>query len=69
MKVSTSTQVTVTLVLTAEEAKWLNGLMQNPLSDNCDPDREDPYDREMRKAFFEATSNAVQYSGSTVENK
>ena len=53
MKVSTS--VEVTLVLTAEEAKWLNGIMQNPLSDNYDPEYENLVDKQMRKAFFEAT--------------
>lgn len=54
MKVTTTTQVT--LVLTAEEAKWLHEVMQNPLSEDCNPDHEDPYDREMRHAFFEATA-------------
>lgn len=53
MKATTNLQVT--LVLTAEEAKWLNGVMQNPLSDNYDPEFEDSYDKKMREAFFEAT--------------
>lgn len=54
MKVSTTIQVT--LVLTAEEAEWLHGVMQNPLSEDCNPANEDPYDKEMRKTFYEATA-------------
>lgn len=53
-----STNFYVVLELTVEEARWLHGLMQNPLplSWDCDPQKEDPHDRKMRKAFYEATS-------------
>lgn len=54
MKVTTTTQVT--LELTTEEANWLHGLMQNPLSEDCNPAHEDPYDKKMREAFFNATA-------------
>lgn len=55
MKVTT--ELHVTLELTAEEAKWLNRVMQNPLSDDYDPESEGSYDKKMREAFFEATTS------------
>lgn len=53
-----TTNLYVTLELTVEEAKWLHEIMQNPLSFSVDwsRDHEDPKDRKMREAFFEATS-------------
>ena len=52
-------QQTVHLELSAQEAAWLNALMQNPFPSGCDgdvnPAHEDPLDREMRRKFFEAT--------------
>lgn len=50
------TDLRLTLELTAEEAKWLHELMQNPLSEDCNPDYEESYDRQMREAFYEATA-------------
>lgn len=53
MKVSTTIQVT--LELTVEEVKWLNGIMQNPFSQDHNPHYEDLYDKQMREVFFVAT--------------
>lgn len=53
MKVTTTRYVV--LELTAEEAKWLHGLMQNPFSVDGNPDYEDLYDKKMREAFYRAT--------------
>ncbi|AMD43429.1 hypothetical protein ZC03_052 [Pseudomonas phage ZC03] len=50
-----STEIRVTLELTAAEAAWLHEVMQNPLTEGGDPNLEDPYDRMMREAFYEAT--------------
>ena len=46
--------VEITLTLTAEEAQWLHGVMQNPLWGQS-PEIEDRFNAEMRKKFFEAT--------------
>lgn len=53
MKVTT--ELRLTLELTVEEAKWLHELMRNPLTEDQNPDYEDPYDKNMREAFFVAT--------------
>ena len=53
MKVTT--ELRLTLELTAEEVAWLHETMRNPLSVDCDPDLEDLYDKKMREAFFVAT--------------
>ncbi len=39
------------LHLTEDQAKWLKGIMQNPLHSD-DPMDESPLDAEMRVAFF-----------------
>jgi hypothetical protein len=44
----------VTLVLDADEAEWLNGVMQNPLHGQ-EPIDEESEDAEMRLKFFNAT--------------
>jgi hypothetical protein len=44
----------VTLVLDADEAEWLNGVMQNPLHGQ-EPIDEASEDAEMRLKFFNAT--------------
>lgn len=49
--------IEITLVMNAEEARWLNGVMQNPLNGQH-PTLEDPEDRHMRKKFFNATEAA-----------
>lgn len=42
-----------TLVLDAEEAKWLKAVVQNPI--NCEElDKEDSLSREMRQRFWRA---------------
>lgn len=48
--------VSVTLVLSEEEASWLRGVMQNPLY-NVPLEEEDPVDNAMRRTFFTALSN------------
>lgn len=50
MESKVSKKVTVTLVLSEEEAAWLHALVQNPLVDG-----ESEQDTEMRKKFFYAT--------------
>lgn len=51
-----TTALQVNLELTVEEAKWLHGVMQNPLSSDPNPENEDSYDRKMREGFFKATA-------------
>jgi len=51
-----TTTLHITLELTAEEAKWLHELMQNPLTEDQNPDYEDSYDKKMREAFYWATA-------------
>lgn len=46
--------VTITLKLNQQEANWLKGWMQNPLTPNHDPAEEDELDRAMRLSFWEA---------------
>jgi len=43
-----------TLVITEREALWLKALMQNPLSNDPDPNNENEENAEMRKAFWNA---------------
>jgi len=51
------------LELTEEEAVWLRGLVQNPYptQDNPeqDPDKEDPYDRKMRKRLWKVLLHSL----------
>ena len=53
MKVTTTKEITITLVLNEEEAQWLQGIMQNPLFGEY-PDQEDPKNSDMRKRFWDA---------------
>jgi hypothetical protein len=46
VKVQIEKQLEVILSLGSEEARWLKNIMQNPLSNECDPSLEDPQDRE-----------------------
>lgn len=46
--------ITITLKLNQQEANWLKGWMQNPLTPNHDPSEEDEYDRAMRLNFWNA---------------
>lgn len=54
MKTTVTKQVTVTLVLTEAEAKWLNSAMQNPIHAKSLVEEFDD-DAEMRSLFFNAT--------------
>ena len=45
--------ITVQLVLTADEAGWLQAQLQNPLHD-VEPDHEDEADRKNRIVIFNA---------------
>lgn len=47
----------ITLTLSAEEARWLNGVMQNPFYVD-QANMEDDADQVMRSKFFEATKAA-----------
>lgn len=42
--------------LTDEQAVWLHGVMQNPLSEDPNPANEDPVDAANRRAVYEATA-------------
>ena len=53
MKANIETQVQTTLVLSEEEARWLKGLVQNPLWVDH-PDDENPKDKKIREAFWNA---------------
>ena len=46
-------KVRIILSIEAEEARWLKGIMQNPLHGVIDPDEEDEYDTQMRHRYFE----------------
>ena len=46
-------KVRILLSIEAEEARWLKGIMQNPLHGVTDPDKEDEYDKRMRRKYFE----------------
>lgn len=59
MKSNITTSIVVTLVLSHEEAEWLNAVMQNPLH-GTDPSKEPFTEKEMRHKFFEATIRAAQ---------
>lgn len=47
--------------LTDEQAVWLHGVMQNPLSEDPNPANEDPADKSNRRAIYEATAEDVKY--------
>lgn len=47
-------KIEVTLVLTLEESQWLHNTMHNPLHGQSHQE-EDATDKEMRRAFFNAT--------------
>lgn len=61
MRSNLTTNIVVTLVLSHDEAKWLNAQMQNPLHD-IHPNEENSEDAEMRKKFFEATQDAAMHT-------
>lgn len=47
--------------LTDEQAVWLHGVMQNPLSEDPNPANEDPVDAANRRAVYEATADDEPY--------
>lgn len=49
-------EVRTVLTLDESERIWLKGVMQNPLFDET-PEKEDPYDKQMREEFFKATDS------------
>ena len=51
MKRKTKVKTQITLVLNEEEAKYLKGLVQNPL---CDPAQENPNIKRIRFSFWNA---------------
>jgi hypothetical protein len=51
MNTNTKTTMEITLKLTAQEAIWLKGLVQNA---QCDPADESTEDAAMRAALFDA---------------
>lgn len=51
MKTSARKKMEITLTLTAEEAIWLKGLVQNA---QCDPSEESEENSAMRSAMFDA---------------
>ena len=53
MKANIETQVQTTLVLNEEEARWLKGLVQNPLWVDH-PDDENPTEKRIRESFWNA---------------
>ena len=56
MKVAKTEKITITLQLEEREAKWLKDLVQNPL---CDPVDEERESRIMRKKFWNALSKSL----------
>ena len=58
MEVRTERREVVTITLTVEEAKWLEGVMQNPLHES-EFESEDPENRKNRQALFSALTNRL----------
>ena len=54
MESDVKTEETRTLILNSNEAKWLRGILQNPLSEDCNPANESEYNRKYRAVFWEA---------------
>lgn len=53
MKATSKFKPVVVLELTVEEARWLKGVMQNPLWGDS-PEEESIEDNNMRRKFFDA---------------
>lgn len=53
MRFEVKTVKSIILDLNEDEAKWLKGVMQNPLNGKA-PDEEDPIDKAIRYKFFGA---------------
>lgn len=52
MEVVTKKEITIIIELTEFEARWLKGVMQNPITSG-DPDNEYIQDSEMRRKFWD----------------
>lgn len=50
--VETTTTITITLILSEKQARWLKGVVQNPLQ--LTPDEEPIEEKEMRETFWKA---------------
>jgi len=53
VKVETNEIITITLTMTAEQASWLKGVVQNEIMPG-----EDAYDARIRKEFWDALEQA-----------
>lgn len=58
MRVEVHRETRVGVVLDEEEAKWLLGVMQNPLHGNTNDD-EPPEDFQMRQRFWKSLSEKL----------
>jgi len=58
MKAEVVNNPTIKLELTHEEALWLKGVMQNPMSDDQDPSKESPIDARLRETFWQVLNQA-----------
>jgi hypothetical protein len=58
MQIDVKHTVAVNIALTESEARWLQGVMQNPLHGQP-PEREAVSDRRMRALFWEALTGAL----------
>ena len=56
----TKVEKQIVLTLNEEEARWLKGILQNPLWVDS-PDEEDPYDRAMRGKYWDALKDVELY--------
>ena len=54
IKTEIKTDRKITITLTEREARWLKGVVQNPIG--CDRGEEDHEESEMRKRFWDALS-------------
>lgn len=59
MKVQSKREIEVVLTLNETEAKWLVGLMQNPLVSQNMPAQESATNAEMRRQYFEALNSGL----------
>ena len=50
MKGSRKDNVEITLKMTADEAQWLKGVMQNP--HGCSPEEEDEYEKKNEEVIL-----------------
>ena len=57
-EVRITTKRVIALILTEAEAKWLKGVLQNPLNGSHDPTDEDIKDKDMRHEIFRSLDGA-----------